>query len=369
MHEVSISNCPDYDYKNVEESIFSCLNHLSEFKNKVKAGSKVLLKVNLLSNKRPEEGVTTHPTIVEAVVRYFQNLGCEVILGDSPGAPLGFNEKTLQTVYKATGMLQVAEKTGCQLNYDTSILEVENEKAVCLKKMSVIKIIKDVDYVVSLAKLKTHTMMMYTGAVKNLFGVIPGIVKMKYHYTLKNATAFAEHLVDICEYVKPVLSIIDAIDAMEGNGPSVGDLRRVGLIMASENPYALDFTANTIVGIEPSEVPTVSASIKRNLFSGNLDEIVTTNLNLDEIHIEPFKLPETAKTGKAIPAINANKCKKCGACVHTCPAKAIEMRDGRPVIDFTECIRCFCCHELCPAQAVYIEKLYEWDFGKSRTGF
>ncbi|PJI06526.1 MULTISPECIES: DUF362 domain-containing protein [Clostridium] len=364
MYNVSITRCMNYNYKNVEKSVFLCLDKLPKINEIIKPGSKVLLKVNLLSKKTPEEAITTHPAIVQAVVKYFQFLECQVIIADSPGAPLGYNINTLKSVYSTTGMTAVAENTGCKLNFDTSIASVDNTNGVSLKKMSVIKIINDVDFVISVAKLKTHTMMMYTGAVKNLFGVIPGIVKMKYHFTLNNATDFANHLVDICEYVKPVLSIIDAIDGMEGNGPSAGDIRKVGLIMASENPYALDLAATHIIGINPFEVPTISSAIKRNLFTGDINDIVTTNIRFSDINIPPFRLPDTSKNSSSIPAINANLCKSCGACKNTCPAKAIDMIDHKPVIDLNKCIRCFCCHELCPSKAVYIEKFYEWNFNK-----
>ena len=145
------------------------------------------------------------------------------------------------------------------------MLEISNPDAKRLKSMQIIKIAREVDFVVSAAKLKTHGMMTYTGAVKNLFGVIPGLVKADYHLRLNSVDNFADHLVDICEAVKPVFSIIDGIDGMEGDGPSAGEKRHVGLIMASDSPYALDEVASSIIGIEPMMVPTVRAA-KRNLF-------------------------------------------------------------------------------------------------------
>ncbi|SCY96240.1 DUF362 domain-containing protein [Alkaliphilus peptidifermentans] len=355
MYKVSIVKCNDYQYKKVEEAVFQCLNSIPEIKSKIWPHAKVLIKANLARADKPEEAITTHPSVIQAIVRYFQIIQCRVVIGDSPGAPLGYTKKTLERVYKETGMMDVANNTGCELNYDTSVIEVINQEAVCLKKMTIIKIVEDADFVISAAKLKTHTMMMYTGAVKNLFGVIPGRLKMNYHLMMLSVERFSEHLVDICQYVKPVLSIIDAIECMEGNGPSAGDKRHAGLIMASENPYALDMTATHIVGINPLEVPAIAAAVKRNIFSGNIKNVVTPGVGLKDIKISPFQQPDTSKIGGGIPSFKYEVCTSCGVCVESCPPRVIDISSGRPVINLDECIKCFCCHELCPNKAVDIK--------------
>jgi uncharacterized protein (DUF362 family) len=227
MNKVHITECPDYEYEKVEQAVTACFEAMPEMKEKLFKGARVLVKTNLVMRKSPEEAVTTHPIVIEAIVRYLQCLGCIPIIGDSPGGP--FNEWNLKGVYKAAGMIAVAEKTACEINYDTSVIEVQNERAKLLKSMQIIKIAHDVDFVISAAKLKTHGMMTYTGAVKNLFGVIPGILKADYHLKMNNTANFAEHLVDICEYINPVFSIIDAIEGMEGDGPTAGVKKHVGI--------------------------------------------------------------------------------------------------------------------------------------------
>ena len=383
MNIVSIAKCTDYQYDNVKKAIFQCLDEIPEIKQKIKSNPRVLVKVNLLRGNSPEEAITTHPSVVEAIVRYLQALGCSVIIGDSPGSALNFNEKLLHSVYNITGMVEVAKKTGCELNYDCSVIEVENKAARIAPTMQIIKIINDVDFVVSAAKLKTHTMMTYTGAVKNLFGVIPGRTKIDYHLKMNNVENFAALLVDICEYVKPVFSVIDGVEGMEGDGPASGDKRQVGLIFASANPYALDFAAVHTIGMNPETVPTLVEAKKRRVFGGKWEEIELKGLQRHETQIEPFKLPATqsanAMGGLGIkgvpkfvqdyilnkmrpkPVFDYNVCVSCGLCAESCPPKAINMVNHRPIVNTDKCIRCFCCHELCPQKAVHVQKNWLYD--------
>ncbi len=372
MEVVSIASCETYCYEKVEKAVFDSLNNIPGLENKLGKDAKVLVKTNLLKKHVPEDAVTTHPTVIEAIVRYLQAAGCKVIIGDSPGG--AFNTKRLAGIYKAAGMIQVAERTRCELNYDVSTVTVVNEKAKKLKNMEIIKIAQDVDFVVSAAKLKTHGMMVYTGAVKNLFGVIPGLIKAEYHFKMQNTDNFAHHLIDICEYISPVFSVIDAIEGMEGDGPSAGQKKHSGLIMAAENPYALDTAAVHIMGLNPLNVPTIKIAHERGLFSGDLRDLEVRGILLEDIKLSPFKLPvstsESLLSGvlpktadkfltnllRAKPIFNYEKCISCGDCKNSCPAGIIDMSSGQPIMDLEKCISCFCCHELCPVKAISIKK-------------
>lgn len=377
MSIVNIVRCADYKFENVRRAVYEVLDGIEPIKYKITKGSKVLVKTNLLMRKNPDDAVTTHPAVVESIVRYLQDIGCKVIIGDSPGGP--FTEWNLRAVYKAAGMMEIAERTGCELNYDTSYVEISNPDAKRLKTMQIIKVVREVDFVISAAKLKTHGMMTYTGAVKNLFGVIPGLVKADYHLRLNSVNNFADHLVDICEAVKPLFSIIDGIEGMEGDGPSAGEKRHVGLLMASENPYALDTVASGIIGIEPMAVPTIRAAKERRLFNGDLRDVRINGVRLDEIRIDPFKLPNSTNVNfvggrvpkfaekfllnslRPRPEFNYDLCVSCGDCKRSCPPGIIDMSSGKPVPDLSKCIRCFCCHELCPKRAVRIKKHWLYD--------
>jgi uncharacterized protein (DUF362 family)/Pyruvate/2-oxoacid:ferredoxin oxidoreductase delta subunit len=372
MEIVSITQSKTYEQDEVKRAVYECLDNIPGIKSRIKDGSRVLLKANLLKKNVPDDAVTTHPAVVEAIVRYLQEAGAKVIIGDSPGGP--FNVKRLNNIYKVSGMTQVAENTGCELNYDTSAVDIINEEAQKLKQMKIIKIAKDVDFIVSAAKFKTHGMMLYTGAVKNLFGVIPGLIKAEYHFKMNNAENFAHHLVDICEYIKPVFTIIDAIEGMEGDGPSAGEKRHVGLLLASESSYALDTVGAHIMGIQPLEVPTVKIAKERGIFSGELKDLLVKGLQLEDIQVPPFKLPGSLRKSlvsgrvpqfvenflinalRAQPVFNYDICISCGECARGCPAKIIDTSSGKPKLDRNKCISCFCCHELCPKKAVYIKK-------------
>ena len=371
MEQVIVRKCDTYGAQEVKKAVFECIDGLSGMKEKL-AGKRVLIKANLLMRKNPEDAVTTHPAVVSALAEYLQGINCRVIIGDSPGGP--YTEKALRAIYKAAGMTEVAEKTGCELNYDTGVLEVKHEEAKYLKTMQIIKVIKDVDYVISAAKLKTHGMMTYTGAVKNLFGVIPGLIKAEYHFKMNSTDNFAGHLVDICEYVKPVFSIMDAVEGMEGDGPSSGDKRQVGLIMASANPYALDAAAVRVMGIDGQAVPTIRMAKAMGVFSGDMNYIQVEGVDLGSLGLKPFKLPNSinvnfvggrlpkfmeraiVNTFRAKPVFYMDKCVGCGDCARSCPPGIIAMQQGKPRVDLNKCISCFCCHELCPKKAVDIKK-------------
>jgi uncharacterized protein (DUF362 family)/Pyruvate/2-oxoacid:ferredoxin oxidoreductase delta subunit len=376
MGKVAIYKCGDYEYNRVLDTVAKVLDDIPSIK--LLRPGWVLVKINLLKLNKPEDGVTTHPFVVEGVVRYLQGLGHHVLIGDSPGGP--FNPVILKAIYDASGIASVAARTGCELNFRTDSIDVKPQNSKLVHSLKLVKAFTEVDYVISCAKLKTHTMMTYTGAVKNLFGMIPGVTKADYHLKLNDIAHFADMLLDVCDYVRPDFSIIDGIHAMEGDGPSSGDIRELGLLLAGESPYELDHSAAKIAGL--SNVPTIIQAEARGLFDQK--DIEYTNITPEELTVIPFRLPGSTHVNfvkgripkyvenflldsiRPYPMVKKDFCVGCGICARNCPPKVISMVDHKPVIDTEHCIRCFCCHELCPEKAIGIKRhpLHRLVFGK-----
>jgi len=268
----------------------------------------------------------------------------------------------------------VANKTGAQLNWNLQQQDFPFPEGKILKQITLAKFTKEVDVVISIAKLKTHGLTIYTGAVKNIFGTIPGLLKADYHLRMSDVRDFSNMLVDVVEYVKPQLSIMDAVIGMEGAGPSSGDPKQVGLLAASTNPHALDLACCHIIGLAPNQVFTLQKAIERGLIPKNFQMLDIQGMDRENLTPIPFKIPISSRS-KHIPVpLPANldrffynilrpspnfiheKCVGCGICVQNCPAKCIKLVGKKAYPDLSRCIRCFCCQELCPYHAVEIKR-------------
>lgn len=369
---VVLKYCPDYTM-DVEQHLREGLAELGGMSAFVKPGQKVLLKVNLLMKKRPEEAVTTHPSVVEAVVHLVQEAGGIPIIGDSPGGP--YTVSALRAIYARSGLREVAERTGAILNEDVGQTIIQYPEGKLVKSLTVTNCVLDADVIIPLSKLKTHGMMTFTGAVKILFGVIPGLLKAEYHLKMFKVYDFADLLVDIATYVKPALSIMDGVVGMEGDGPSAGKPRNIGALILSTDPFALDVIATDLIGLKPEKVPTIMAARLRGLTS-RLDELQLKGDSRSLWRIQGFVIPKAVSTNfldmaplprsvktfilnrvRPRPIFEHATCVGCSDCVNNCPAKAITMNQNqRPVVDLEGCIRCFCCQELCPHQSVKLFK-------------
>jgi uncharacterized protein (DUF362 family)/Pyruvate/2-oxoacid:ferredoxin oxidoreductase delta subunit len=363
---VSISKCPEYDLDRVRKSVCEAIDNLGGIENFVKPGEKVLLKVNLLFPSKPEEAVTSHPTVVKALIEIIEKHGASVIVGDSPG--LAFNRARLEKTYRKCGMYDAIEGTNAKLNWNTDSVVVQNPNGKIMKSLDVIKVLEEVDRVIAVPKPKTHSFTTYTGATKVLFGVMPGLVKAAYHSKLPDPKDFCNMLLDIQEYVQTDLFVMDAVVGMDGKGPSAGNPRSVGAIIASTNPLAMDIVACSMVGIDPASVPTISNGVGRSLTTGKLKDIDIVGERLDsfpKIEFEPamsksLPIPKFIMnivgnrfTKKPVP--DPKRCIGCGACVQACPKTCIVLKDKLAKMNYNECIRCYCCHELCPERAIDIK--------------
>ncbi len=366
MDRVALTASADYEKNTVKEAVDRLFALAPP---PVSPGQRVFLKVNLLLAKNPSAAVTTHPALVGEVASRLIAMGCEVTVGDSPGGP--FNQSILQRVYRICGMTAMAEEVGCRLNFDTSSVNVELPSGRRGKAFPMVRAMVEADCLISMAKLKTHGMMLYSGAAKNMYGTIPGATKAQYHLNMPDYEDFARLLVDICQAAAPEYSIIDGIWGMEGNGPSGGSPKYVGALLAGINPFAVDYVGASLMGLSPETVPMLKVVLEEGLLTG-VPEILGNSL-ADFKHT-PFLLPETKPVNLFLdklpgflsglidahtrpwPEFGGESCNGCGICRDNCPPGAIRMVEKRPQVDLTKCIRCFCCHELCPQTAIRIKK-------------
>ena len=336
--------------------IDSLIKPLGGIKNFIEKGDRVLLKTNLLNASEPEKSVVTHPNFIKSVAKEILQIDAIPYIGDSPSGP--FTKRRLEKVYSKSGLIDLSNEFGIELNYDTRSKKVDIPNGKRLRKTSICNYVIEADKIISLPKLKTHSLMIMTLAIKNMYGAIPGLIKARYHSKFIRKKAFAEMLLDILLITKPNLIIMDGIMAMEGDGPAGGKIVDLGLSLASDNPYAIDLAVCDILNIQPVGIPTLKEAKIRKLWPKKIEYPL---LNPKDIKYNNFDLPSTADyilTGKKIPSkypIPKENCTACGECVKICPKKIIKIDKNIAKIDYSKCIKCYCCHEICQYNAIKLE--------------
>ena len=324
-----------------------------------------------MAKREAETGITTHPAFIRACASYFKKCGAQVTIADSPGGV--YTVSALDGIYNTTGMRKAADESGAVLNTDVTYQNVYMPE-YSKNAFHIITPLADADLIVNVCRLKTHALCEISAAVKNLFGSIPGLQKAEQHARFPRRTDFAEMLCDLCLINAPQISITDGVIGMEGNGPAGGTLKKVGVVLASVNPFASDLAAAHLMGYEPEEVGTVRAAVKRGLCPKIAAELTLDGEPLDRF-ASRFRRPDASAGGlvKQIPTIfggglqqllaprprvNRAKCIGCGACMRNCPASTIEIVDKKAHIKPKACIKCYCCQEFCPVKAIEIKRLF-----------
>ncbi len=378
-NKVYAVKCPDYEQ--VEGRLTELLQMMGGIERFVAPEEKIALKVNLLLAAEPEKAITTHPAIVAAVGRMAKDRGASPFIIDSPTGGYEYNESTMKRVYRTSKMADAAREARIELNFDTTHQAVSFPAGVLTKHFDIITPLVEADGVLNLCKLKTHTYMGMTGAIKNNFGAIPGRAKPGYHAKLHDPARFAGMLLDLAACVAPRLSIMDAVVGMEGDGPNAGAPRRIGLLLASENPLALDVVASEIIGLPLENNPVLAEAKKRGDYPTQIEEVDLVGTDVANLRITDYALPTTLAGGGGLanlswwqkvaaplfrdgltvrPRIVEGKCIACGACRDICPMHVITIKsNGRhryAQIDDKGCIRCYCCHETCPQDAIELHQ-------------
>lgn len=359
---VSIVKCKSYAPALVQEATHKAIDLIGGITRFIKPTSKVLVKPNLLMAKEPEFGIDTHPEVLRAVIKILKEINCSVFVGDGPSV-WGNQTENVDEVYQRSGVKRVCQEEGIEL--------VKFDKRRMRKEFPLTTWLDYCDYLVNLPKFKTHDLTILTGAIKNLFGLVVGTYKTELHKKYFDAANFSKMLVDIYQDVRPSLTIIDGIMAMEGDGPATqGKLRNIGLLLAGSDCVALDSILALIMELLPEDILTTREAAKRGLGVADINSIDMRGEKLEDVIGEPFQLPTTSikkriprpiieiakKFIRFLPKVEYINCILCRACIDACPNKAISIKIDHIAIDYSKCISCFCCQEACPNAAIKVKK-------------
>ena len=366
--KVGIQRCVSYE----PETVYRALKQAAELAGGLDlAGKTVLLKPNIVYDAPVEKAVCTHPVFLEAAIRLVREMGAgRILAGDSPGLQTpGFSGRVC-------GLGEAARKNGAEwLDFTKEKMELPCPEGKVMKKFTLTQAAGEADFIISLPKLKTHQLMYFTGAMKNIFGLVPSVVKSAFHVRFPSQKSFAAMIVDLNLAVKPAYAFMDAITGMEGPGPSAGSPRQIGLVLASSNLLAMDAAASLIIGYPPEGIPVSKEALDRRIWLSSFSEIEYPGLSPEEVKVPDYVKIAFKKSGNLLldfilprplrrlrnsfgprPEIQHDTCVRCGDCSRICASGAIsfEGKGSRVVIDNRRCIRCFCCHEVCPVKAIKI---------------
>jgi len=379
--KVVIVPCENYDRERVYEAMRCGLAAMGGLEHYVNKDEKILVKPNFLTTAAEDKAVTTHPAVIEAMLRILCEQGyAKVQYGDSPGHG---------SCQSAAEKLQLPQRLAAfgvhRADMETEVLVPFPEGAVC-RNFHFAKGITEADAIINLCKMKTHALERITGAVKNVYGFICGARKAAGHVMFPNASTFARALTDIHRCTPIRLHIMDGVVAMEGNGPSSGDPVEMKVLLFANDPVALDAVFCHMIDLPCTQVPTCVQGRLSGIGTYDLDQVELsvaipgggvesiTPRDIRERFGKPgFRVDRRGnsktllsffsrvmvKMGKR-PYIKKNLCVRCGICVAHCPVpgKAVDFRRGSsepPVYDYSKCIRCYCCQEMCPQHAIAVK--------------
>ncbi|MBI9077379.1 MAG: DUF362 domain-containing protein [Desulfatibacillum sp.] len=369
---VSVLKCEDYLFEDLKKTLLQSLENIG-FDPESFRGARVALKPNLLVPAPPEKAVITHHEFFRAVADIVKSYGGVPVLIESPSI------HSVNRVIKKTGYARVVESEGVEVAHveDTRTLKFEGGRQ--FKQLDIASAFFDADIIINLPKFKTHGLTYVTGAVKNMFGAIPGLAKSKMHVKVPEGDAFSEFLLDLygCllhgfDKPKTFLHLMDGIIAMEGEGPGAsGTPIRMNAVLASTDAVALDYVATTLAGLDVEKALMVTRGFARGYGVKSPGEIKWVGDPKEAFTHKPFRpsqgtilsnmvrWPITSKRFRNLfidrPVPGEAKCTLCYQCMKICPAGAISKTGGKPKVstyDYNKCIRCYCCMEVCPEAAI-----------------
>jgi uncharacterized protein (DUF362 family) len=362
--KVSITRVDDYDFIKIYEAVGKCLQLIGGLDGIIKRGDTVFVKINHLSPASPaERGIITHPLFLQAILELLKKHGVNITVGDD----IDFD---VRDGFSVSGIRQICQTADVRLINLREVGFTETKcNGVLLDKVYLSRVALDADVIINLPRLKTHSFTIFTGGIKNMFGTIPTGHRRKFHYEFRRNENFSQMLTDVFSAIKPNLTIMDGILAMEGEGPASGNLRKLGIILASQDTVAIDTIASKIIGIEPLNVFTTKYAYERGLGIGDPQHIEVVGERIEDVAASDFKLPTinsdvlVSKVPSFLskfllnqttvkPVVTERLCTGCSECERICTTGAISVAGKKAKINRDICISCMCCHEVCRFNAI-----------------
>ena len=365
---VVIAECDSYEEEKVNGAVRAAVDALGGIGAFVRRDERILVKPNFLYPSESGKHITTHPSVIRAMLRILKENGYEnVFAGDSP----------------ATGSSEAAwKKLGLDPARGFGFRIAPMNREVRSGRFPFTQDVIEADAIIGVCKMKTHMLERITGAVKNMYGLICGKQKAAGHVSYPTAARFAQYVCGIHKATPQRLHIMDGITAMEGNGPASGTPVSMNVILVSSDPVAVDTVFCRLVNLNPVLVPTNTAGFYAGIGTYKEKDIELKLVTADECRtigmdeaVKRFGKPDfdvarekekgnllsfwsrlTGSFGRR-PVIDPDKCIRCGMCVEHCPVEGfgVSFANGRqnpPVYDYAKCIRCYCCQEICPQHAI-----------------
>ena len=373
---VALVSCRDYDPGHVSDALNRAVELVGGLDAFVRSGTRVLVKPNLLQGLPPEKAVCTHPAVMGAVIQLLNRHGCTVTVADSPGGGIRFTGKNLQKQYRDAGYTRLSGIPECTLNTGVGYRTLKFREGKVCREFPIIDPFFSSDHVVVVSKAKSHILTLMTGATKNVFGLIPGLEKPLLHSRYQTGERFGDMLIDLNLAVRPSFQVADAILAMEGDGPTSGAPRHVGVLLASPSPFAIDLVLCRLMSVDPLDVPYLKCAIGRGLCPADWRDLRVVGEPVSRFICPDFQKPRTYQGARkelrvsplfrAVhrlgrlysmrPVPEVSRCTGCGKCAATCPVQAISISGGHARIRARTCIRCYCCHEMCSEGAISLKR-------------
>lgn len=379
MNRVSLYGCDEYALDKITPCLEKIMDDLGGLDSIFAKGKKVVIKPNLVMKKNPDAAATTHPAVMEALINILKRYTDDITIAECPGGP--YSKERMNSIFNVTGMMGVAQRTGAKLYLDCEQVTLPSLDGKATKNITVLKPFHDADIFINVSKIKSHGLTVYTGAAKNLYGLIPGLEKAQIHARFPEKDDFSDFICDLNTTLPPDISILDGIIAMEGNGPTGGEARFAGVLIGSKSTYSADLAGCAICNFDYREIPLFTRAITHGICPDGLKNVELMGDDLGKYVIKDFKKPDSHSGGlvrliteisnpslrnllRSRPKVNKKKCVGCGECVKCCPQKTIELKNKKAIINNKNCIFCYCCQELCPMKAVDLKRFFVFDLIK-----